>query len=218
METTVERGLEGLNSVFPEMPQRGHIVRFGSFPFIDLSDIRPIEWIVLDVRTSESGRTEVLLLSRYGLYCKKFHHRFCRITWEISQLRRWLNGTFVRKAFSEEEQKLIMVSHLQNEDSRQFGTSGGNNTDDRVFCLSQAEFYRYCTRKVEWLCRPTPYSRKQGIGAYADPDGYGCWWLRSPGGNPNYIVIVDSDGTVNDLGRYMLNGSESVRPALRLLL
>ena len=74
MEMTVERGLEGLNSVFPEMPQRGHIVRFGSFPFIDLSDIRPIEWIVLDVRTSESGRTEVLLLSRYGLYCKKFHH------------------------------------------------------------------------------------------------------------------------------------------------
>ena len=61
------------------------------------------------------------------------------MTWENCDLRTWLNGEFLRNAFTGEEQKMIALSKLANDDNPEYSTSGGNTTEDLVFCLSLAE-------------------------------------------------------------------------------
>ena len=61
-----------------------------------------------------------------------------RDTWENSSVRAWLNGPYYR-TFTEEERELIVKTHNSNPDSSEYGTSGGNDTDDDIFLLSLDE-------------------------------------------------------------------------------
>lgn len=81
----------------------------------------------------------VLLMSRYALDCKQYHHEKADITWGCSDLRKWLNDEFLRSAFSDEEQKRIAVTNLKNAKNPHFRTPGGNNTKDSVFCLDLSQ-------------------------------------------------------------------------------
>lgn len=72
-----------------------------------------------------------LLLSKYGLENQQYNGNKSYVTWETSQIRHWLNNTFLNAAFSEEEINGISVSQLDN--SIAFDNSkwtGGNNTSD----------------------------------------------------------------------------------------
>ena len=57
-------------------------------------------------------------------------------------MRQWLNNDFYNTAFNESDRKLIETTTLSNPDNP-FGGKGGNNTDDKVFCLSMEEVYSY---------------------------------------------------------------------------
>ncbi|WP_406547718.1 DUF6273 domain-containing protein, partial [Succinimonas sp.] len=189
----------------------GEYVKFGSYPQNNGSAREPIEWLVLEV----SGN-EAFLVSRYGLDCKQYHHQNTSITWEDCDLRKWLNHDFLNGAFTEEEQQRIKLAEVVNDNNRQYGTRGGNNTQDRVFCLSLAEVERYFKNNSERQCQPTAHARNQGAGVY---NGNGCcyWWLRSPGNFQNVASDVDSDGALNPYVNIVNFVYYAVRPALRLI-
>ncbi len=88
-------------------------------------------------------------------------------------------------------------------------TSGGNNTQDKIFLLSYAEANRFLGVTFEdrnnTLSRvaPTDYAIKTGAwtsDSYQTADGKpaGWWWLRSPGNYlyPGSAAGVDYDGSI----------------------
>ena len=115
-------------------------VPFGAYPqTAEGTDSTPIEWFVLDYREQE-GRA--LLLSKYVLDAAPFNNQKASITWDECSLRAWLNNEFLRQAFNEEEQALILPTKLPNGQDQQYRVMfalGGPDTVDRVFLLSYAE-------------------------------------------------------------------------------
>ena len=189
--------------------KKGDIIKFGNYPQDINGSKSPIEWLVLDV-----NENEVLLISRYGLDCKQYHKEYVDITWEDCDLRKWLNNDFIKSAFSEEEAKKIKVSELKNEDNLEYETGGGNNTKDRIFCLSITEAEQYFRSDNERQCKPTVYARKQGV---YDENDCCYWWLRSPGYGQHLAANVGADGALYLGGNYVSYGSFAVRPALRII-
>jgi len=208
-------GKDIAKAVKPAAPElkKGDYFKFGNYWQENSSRKTPIEWLVL----KKSG-SKVLLISLYGLDCRQYHHEEVDMTWENCDLRKWLNGEFLRNAFTAAEQKKIAVTKLQNDNNAKYGTFGGNSTEDRVFCLSIAEAESLFKDDTARKCVPTPYA--VGKGAYISSsnfiDGRGCcwWWLRSPGGNQNCASFVNTDGALRLYGYRVHGGLGAVRPAL----
>ena len=150
-----------LKSIFSGI-KKGDCVGFGRYCQENSSEKTPIEWLAL-----QTSGTTVLLISRCALDCKPYQAYYKEdMTWENCDLRAWLNGEFLRNAFTGEEQKMIALSKLANDDNPEYGTSGGNTTEDRVFCLSLAEAETLFESRDARKCIPTPYAVKQGADKY----------------------------------------------------
>ena len=204
---------EEFSAIIKKGIRKGMIIPFGAYPQDNDSFRTPIEWLVLDVKGNEA-----LLISRYGLDCKQYLYKWVNTTttWENCDLRKWLNSDFLKSAFSNEESERILVSELKNDDNPEFGTFGGNDTKDRIFCLSIAEAEQYFSSDEDRQCRPTAYARNHR--AYVKND---CcfWWLRSPSSIQNYgATYVCADGALGLRSDRALNGvHRAVRPALRII-
>lgn len=150
---------------------------------------QPIKWIVL-----EANENEALLISLYGLDCKEYDNLKDPndITWENCDLRKWLNDDFLKYAFSEEEIKRIKFSELKNDDNTECDTKGGNDTTDRIFCLSINEVEQYFSSDDARKCKPTAYAVKQHVFV---EDGYCDWMLRSPGMTNFHVAMYNVDET-----------------------
>ena len=184
-----------------------------------------------------------LLLSEYGLDAQPYYTEYVDITWAQCTLRSWLNGTFMSAAFNASEQAAIRTTLVDNSqsqgyaalpgftDSHSVTTTGGANTQDKVFLLSVAEAYRYLGgvyRDGDWgewwyvnngMTTPTAYAKAQGTWTYNNssyPEFVGncSWWLRSPGDYyQSYAATVNYAGTLVDYAN--VNYSDyAVRPAL----
>lgn len=157
----------------------GNCVKFGTYWQSNNEEKEPIEWLVLDV---EKGKT-VLLISKYALDCKQYHKRNIPITWENSDLRKWLNEEFINNAFSEEEKEKIQLSEVINNTYIRGGRSGvwgENNTEDKLFLLSIDEALKYYNSNEKRQCKPTQFAVKNN-GSKHEVSGICNWWLRSPG-------------------------------------
>ena len=200
----------------------GQYVTFGTYPQTSTgNDQKPIEWLVLDVQENKA-----LLISRYGLDAIPYNAKYDDITWEKCTLRTWLNSTFLNKAFTAEEQKGILLTNVDNGSSQgysKWSTSGGNNTQDRVFLLSYAEANKYLgvtyddSKNTKSRVAPTAYAIKQGAltsssNKTADGAAAGWWWLRSPGNDQRNAANVSTVGYLSNY--YVDNDDAVVRPAL----
>ena len=184
------------------------IIKFGSYP--QGSTREPIEWLVLKFKGNEA-----FLVSRFALDGRPYNGDM-DVTWENCDLRKWLNGKFLKKAFSPEEQSMIKLSKVQNDDNPEYGTRGGNTTRDRIFCLSFAEAERYFKNDAERRCLATATARAHG--AFSDRHGHCLWWLRTPGYNNKDGSFVGTDGALYPCGGCVCSDSIAVRPALWLKL
>ncbi len=202
----------------------GNYVEFGTYPqTASGTDSTPIEWLVL----ARDGN-KALLISRYGLDAQPYNKKKTNVTWEECTLRTWLNGTFMNKAFTTNEQTGILLTNVDNSSSQGYSvwsTSGGNNTQDKIFLLSYAEANQYLdvtnfnNKSMKSRVAPTAYAKKQGAvtsdnnyNKTADGDESGWWWLRSPGNFQNYAADVYYDGSLHYGIVYY--DSACVRPAL----
>ena len=137
------------------------------------------------------------------------------VTWAECTLRKWLNGKFYDTAFNEEEKGLIALTKVKNADNPEYGTEGGEDTEDHVFLLSLEEAERYFEDDEDRRAFPTEYAIAKH--AYVN-SGLGTvwWWLRSPGINSDYAAGVYSAGSLNSNGNCVYDSRNAVRPALRL--
>lgn len=170
----------------------GDIVVFG--------DIR---WYVID--KTEAGYT---LLSEKPVIKQCFRkagYGISTSTWEESTVRAWLNDKFYN-TFSEEEKALIAKTHNINADNSEYGTSGGNDTDDYIYLLSVDEANALDNSMRRCGTWDSPFHQ--------------WWWLRSPGANTSYVTYVGKgkDGVIDPNGDIASNEYGAVRPALNLRL
>ena len=205
-----------------EVTQTGKCIVFGHYPQTkDGKDNTPIEWLIL-----ERDGLNALVVSKYGLDAQPYNISCTDVTWEKCTLRTWLNDTFYNKAFSADEQAAILTTNVDNSKSQCYSgwnTSGGNNTQDKVFLLSYAEANKYFgvtynnSSNTKSRVAPTAYAIAQGTGknsSYKTVDGIdaGWWWLRSPGPYPDRAAYVLTDFSLHYIG--VRGDSGSVRPAL----
>ena len=108
-----------------------------------------IRWLVLDIQDGKA-----LVISKWVLERSFFHKYNESVLWEDSTLRTWLNEDFMDRAFTEEEQELIVKSTVENT-----GHDGEpcDSTEDYVFLLSEEEVLRYFESADRRKCAKTPY-------------------------------------------------------------
>ncbi len=112
-----------------------------------------IEWEVLEY---SEDKKRALVISRYILDYKQYHKEAkVDVTWENSFIRKWLNGTFYKNAFSVEERKLINKTLVNNKEANSElyyqREKYGNNTKDRIFLLSLSDVIKYFGSKDTYL-------------------------------------------------------------------
>ena len=164
----------------------GDIIKFGHYEQDGKTSNgkEEIEWEVLKV---ESDR--VLVVSKYALDCKKYNEICTDVTWETCTLRKWLNKEFKNTAFTTDEQNRIPTVTVLNDNNPYHGTTGGNNTQDKIFCLSLNEVrnligynFTYDDTKdgksQKLIVEPTQYAINNGAEVYTitSDDYYNVAW------------------------------------------
>lgn len=189
----------------------GETIEFGNYPQEEDGTEKPIEWIVM-----KKEGNQVLLLSKYVLDAKPYNEEVEEVTWETSDIRKWLNNEFYTTAFNKAEKAKIQTSLIKNEDNSEYGTSGGNDTEDKVFLLSEKEAETLFSNDDERIAKATEYAEKSGV--YVNEEKAAYWWLRSPGDSGDDAAEVIYSGWVYRDGNYVDDSSGGVRPALHLNL
>ena len=190
----------------------GDTVSFGRYPQDEDGGVKPIEWTVM-----KKEENKVLLLSKYVLDAQPYNKKFEEVTWETSDIRRWLNSDFYTTAFNDIEQRKIADILVRTENNPEYGTAGGNDTEDKVFLLGIEEAERLFINDAERRTTVTKYAEKAGV--FMGNEGYPWWWLRSPGSSrSDCAAIVHSRGWVHKDGFYVYFSVGGVRPALWLNL
>ena len=189
----------------------GKTIEFGNYPQDKDGTEKPIEWIVM-----KKEGNQVLLLSKYVLDAKPYNEEWEGVTWQTSDIRQWLNNEFYTTAFNKSEKAKIQTSLIKNEDNSEYGTSEGNDTEDKVFLLSEKEAETLFSDEEERIAKATEYAEKSGV--YVNEEKSVLWWLRSPGEGSNYAVAVTDDGWFDERGDDVDDSRDGVRPALHLNL
>ena len=180
------------------------------------------DWRVIDIR---AGR--VLVLSENVLSRRVWHHEQTTLSWEFSDIREYLNGSFYYSAFTDEEKERIIETTVVNPANSWYGAAGpGRETIDRVFLLSAEEVVQYLgdSGKFSRPGRPDSFLSDQYDSARVARDletnVASWWWLRTTGHhlNPNLhasAVAVGGAGEVFLYGLYVIMDG-GVRPAMWL--
>lgn len=155
----------------------GDVVTFGSY-----------DWYIIG--KSDNG---VTLLMKENLTTKAYYDYGTNTTWESCILRTYLNGEFYN-SFSADDKAKIALTHNTNLDNPEYGTDGGNDTNDYIYLLSIAE----------------ANALSDNIRANGS-----LWWLRSPGAYSRNAAAVNENGSVGTFG-YSSSSERGVRPALNL--
>ncbi|MFF4838349.1 DUF6273 domain-containing protein [Streptomyces sp. NPDC001315] len=121
-------------------------------------------------------------------------------TWEDSELRSYLNGTFY-DTFSVDDQSQIISTRIGSSPNTDYKTLAGSDMTDNVFVLSQQEYETYI-------------GTDQTLVSALNASGSKWWWLRTPGVDQRYAVFANSAGFVASYGRLVTNPLGGVRPAM----
>lgn len=164
-----------------------------------------IEWLVL-----EKTDNKLLVISKYALDSQQYNTKSTSVTWETCTLRTWLNGAFMKTAFTAEEKAQIVTAEVSAENNPNYNTTGGKETTDKVFLLSIKEANEYFNTDEERKCVPTDYASVHNDWNITTSD----WWLRSPGFNSSSAACVTIAGSVNCGGTFVTRSEYFVRPVL----
>ena len=171
----------------------------------------------------QGGRA--LLLSEQILMERAYHSENMRVTWEVCDLRRYLNADFYF-SLPQDVQQAIQLTQIDNPDNPVWSTLGGNPTRDYIFLLNLQETMQYLCKgeKVDagfWdSLRDKFYDRLSSRLIAKDRNGApGWWWLRSPGVVSSFAANVYADGALSGNGRHGgVSAIGGVRPAFWLSL
>ena len=206
-------GEEYLLGLFRVKPVATHAYKVGETVHFGLWD-----WRVLDMRDGKA-----LLITKDIIELQPYHNEWVDVTWEACTLRTYLNGEFLEKFSTQEQEKICEIENV-NWDNQWFGISGGSNTKDKVFLLSIEEAVKYFGDSGQ-------FKNKKPDNAFSINDEYNgartvkfnneeyTWWLRSPGFSQDRAADITGGGNIH-LGGFAVYHVDSigVRPALWLKL
>lgn len=174
----------------PEIPTEpepsiaiGNIIPFGDY-----------QWVVLDLEEDYA-----LIISERIITLRHFHYEMADVTWEMSDMRHYLNSEFFDR-FSDEEQLRIRETSIINSDNPWYGTYGGNDTIDKIFLLSLDEVVQYFgdsgalqnqPPNIWWVYDRFNWARRATFEEYDT-----WWWLRSPGQYGHQIASIYPSGYI----------------------
>ena len=160
----------------------------------------PIQWRVLS-----NAAGELFVMAEKILDSNQYYNSpYTDVTWETSTIRSWLNNEFFDFAFDSAEQSAINTSLVINSDNPDYETLGGNDTNDKVFLLSQSETSNptygfnanYNNSDSSREAIGTDFSKCQGLYVidFGESADNSLWWLRTPGYYQNHASYIDTDG------------------------
>ena len=178
------------------------------------SNKEPVKWRVL------ANDGSLFVVSDKNLDCIEYNSSAETVTWENCSLRKWLNGKFLDKAFTTQEQGAVLESLVVNEDGAK-GSEAGADTYDKVYLLS---IYEVIDPELgfptDWKAKGgtrvalnTEYTRSKR--AMTSSDMSGAWWLRTPGDAKNAANVFNA-GNVFVRGGNVNNFIFAVRPAMNI--
>ncbi|MDE6634984.1 MAG: hypothetical protein K2K09_00055, partial [Lachnospiraceae bacterium] len=176
-----------------------------------------IEWRVLSVNGDDA-----FLLADKVLDVKPYNEKMEDVTWETCSLRKWLNNNFYNEAFNDEEKKAVIETMVFNQSNND--VEGGKDTKDKVYLLSIAEAehadYGFDTKfgsnSETREAKGTDYAKVNNVSGNKNGNGFGYWWLRSPGGYSNNASRVGDEGGGSSFGDVVSFSMNGVRPALHI--
>ena len=212
--------------------------------------VEPIKWRVLEENNGTYKLLSEIILDNSEFYKYETNRTINGQTiyannYEYSNIRAWLNGYdgsnynvedytnkgFLDIAFTEEEQKLINNTLVDNSLSSTSDTSNSyicNNTTDKIYLLSVKDTlntnYGFSSDSSEYdierRAQVSDYARSKycWMSTSSSYYGNGYWWLRSHSSpNSNYARVVYNYGYVSSNGfvNFTRNG---VRPALTIII
>lgn len=189
-------------------------------------DYRYFKWEPIKWRVLKNDGSTLFVIADRGLDCKDYNEEFAPVTWEECTLRKWLNSEFYHAAFDSGEQEAVVDCTMANQNNPEYGTEGGNNTNDKVYILSIEEAanpsYGLCEdsdmNSASRLFKASDYAHAMGAGTGVDEYGGSCWWLRSPGSTGDSAAAVLGSGYIHEAGSSVNIISSSVVPALHINL
>jgi len=184
----------------------GDILTLGSW------DGEPLGWRVLEI-SPEGDRALVITNKVVDRVCYQEPWRRY-VTWADCSLRRWLNDEFYSAAFDDADKRRILLTDVENADNPEYGTPGGESTQDRLFCLSIDEVRRYFEdSREDRRAEATAMAWRNGIFIWSHGGG-SDWWLRSPGYREDMAACVDYVGNLSEFGLNVHQDSTGARPAM----
>lgn len=172
-----------------------------------------IEWLVLKISDNKA-----LVISRYVIDCQPYQEEYARfdnVTWEESDIRIWLNNSFLNTSFTEAEKDMIGITVVPAHKNPAYERSPGpgNATNDKIFLLSAIEADELFSSYNERQCKPTAYADTNGANVDSD-NGNSWWWLRTPGKTLGDTTYIKSNGIISTYGEFVIYSSGGVRPAM----
>ena len=178
-------------------------VTFGTYEGED------IVWIVL-----EETEDSLFLISKYVLEGCQFNNHEKRVTWESCTLREWLNGEFYDQAFDADEKERTQTTVVKTPPHPTKGTTGGNDTVDRLFVLSIDEVNKYFPTQKDRTAEATAHAA-QHVYLSEQYGNNANWWLRTmqTSDNSSTGCVVLFDGRI--VGSTVLHkDTDGVRPVM----
>ena len=194
----------------------GHNIKKNTF--------EPLRWKIL-VRKGDKA----LVICQKGLYYdvfasdddddEVFFKRDSINIWEYSSLRKWLNGEFYQRAFSMEEQSIIMEYQTEFGDRIGRAWPGDKPIFDYCFLLSDAEatvFFPDDRSRQLMMTENMENAFSRPVSSYHSKEE--AWWCRSRGESKGLVVCVSPSGSLDMHGRSADTEMCAVRPAMLINL
>lgn len=195
--------------------------------------VEPIVWNILN---ETDGK--MLVIAAENVDALPFNETAEDTNWGISTLRDWLNGlgdyanadSFYNKAFTADEQSVIVTQEISTAANSRYKTAGGDDVKDRVSLLSIEDL----DKVDEWsddcfvadedgntftrACGNTDFALFNGAAPQVSYKlrNSSWWWLRNSGTSSQNAVYVNELGVTQVAGYTVSFPQISVRPTVVL--
>ena len=167
-----------------------------------------IEWEVLDKKDNQ-----ILIISKKVLDAQEYWDSFEDTDWGKSEVRKWLNESFMQNAFSQYHQSLIMDTSVTADKNPYYQTNTGAASTDKIYLLSMEEVQKYFPDTESRICQPTVYAKVKGVFM---KNLNTWWWLRTVGKDKKHMTAIYTDGEIRNEGYRVYVKDGGVRPVIWL--
>ena len=143
-----------------------------------------ITWRVLAV---DETNKRALLVTKNAVAIMAYQSAGESNNWSTSDVKTWLNSTFIASFTNDEKAKMLKVS-ISDGDNSDSSTIINSSGSDTVFLLSAAD------------AKNTAYFADDNARICQNDGEASYWWLRSPGDDDDGAAVVYVNGAVLDFG------------------